>query len=361
MKKIISILCALTVMTGFCACGESAEKSNDSVSESHSEEVTEKVTKKPIETLSEISEQENMNEELSFTQEEKTTEKSHKDEEITLDSELECDYLKIATCSKWQEKSKMEGDKFQTYWDWGDKDKGPYFFINLELTKSTSGKMSQLDLQEFYEGLLDYYKENNENTDISVLSSFSKNGQAYIILGYENKDDLLRMIHFSTNDVEGHFTYTSENEDIVMDMIDSIEFKESDVITIEPPTEKITEAPTESETISVVSTEKPTPEITQEAITLGMKNALSAAKDYLNVMSFSYSGLIEQLEYEKYSHEEAVYGADNCGADWNEQAAKSAQGYIDTMSFSRQELIDQLVYEGFTQEQAEYGVQAVGY
>lgn len=39
-------------------------------------------------------------------------------------------------------------------------------------------------------------------------------------------------------------------------------------------------------------------------------------------MPFSYTGLIEQLEYEQYSHDDAVYAADNCGADWNEQAAK---------------------------------------
>lgn len=48
-------------------------------------------------------------------------------------------------------------------------------------------------------------------------------------------------------------------------------------------------------------------------------------------------------------------GADNCGADWNEQAAKCAKSYLDSMSFSRDELISQLEYEGFTRAQAEYG------
>jgi len=88
---------------------------------------------------------------------------------------------------------------------------------------------------------------------------------------------------------------------------------------------------------------------------------LNKAKDYLAVMAFSYTGLIEQLEYDGFSHEEAVYGADGCGANWNEQAAKKAQSYLDVMSFSRSGLIEQLKYDGFTQEQAEYGVQAVGY
>ena len=43
-----------------------------------------------------------------------------------------------------------------------------------------------------------------------------------------------------------------------------------------------------------------------------------------------------------------------------EQAAKMAESYLDTMAFSRSGLIEQLEYEGFTSQQAEYGVQAVG-
>lgn len=77
-------------------------------------------------------------------------------------------------------------------------------------------------------------------------------------------------------------------------------------------------------------------------------------------MPFSHDGLVEQLEYEGYPHEDAVYAADNCGANWNEQAAKSAEQYLDTMSFSRSGLIEQLEYEGFTNEQAVYGVDKAG-
>ncbi len=95
--------------------------------------------------------------------------------------------------------------------------------------------------------------------------------------------------------------------------------------------------------------------------TMGQKNALEQAKRYLSISAFSYSGLIDQLKYEGYTAEEATYGADNCGADWNEQAARQAKSYMKLMSFSRQGLIDQLKYEGFTQAQAEYGASAVGY
>ena len=104
-----------------------------------------------------------------------------------------------------------------------------------------------------------------------------------------------------------------------------------------------------------------TAESKEPAASMGGLNALEKALSYLNYTSFSRSGLIDQLEYEGFSTEEATYGVDNCGADWNEQAAKKAQSYLDYSSFSRQGLIDQLVFEGFTQEQAEYGVSAVGY
>lgn len=112
---------------------------------------------------------------------------------------------------------------------------------------------------------------------------------------------------------------------------------------------------------STEQTESPVQESSPEQeITPGQSNALKAAKNYLNVMAFSHSGLIAQLEYEKYSTEDATYAADNCGADWSEQAAKAAQNYLDIMAFSRDGLIDQLEYEGYTYDQAVYGVDAVG-
>lgn len=91
------------------------------------------------------------------------------------------------------------------------------------------------------------------------------------------------------------------------------------------------------------------------------EQAVFMAKAYLDYTSFSYSGLIEQLEYAGFTAEQATHGADSCGADWNEQAAIKAESYLDYSAFSRQGLIDQLLYEGFTQEQAEYGVSQNGY
>lgn len=91
-------------------------------------------------------------------------------------------------------------------------------------------------------------------------------------------------------------------------------------------------------------------------ITTGQKNALSRAKSYISVMPFSRDGLFDQLKYEGYTDTEAAYGADNCGADWMQQAEKKAMKYLSVMPFSRTGLIDQLEYDGFTSDQAEHGV-----
>ena len=88
---------------------------------------------------------------------------------------------------------------------------------------------------------------------------------------------------------------------------------------------------------------------------------MKAANKYLNLTAFSHDGLVAQLEYEKYTTEEATYGADNCGADWNEQAVKCAKRYLDLMAMSKEDLIQQLEYEKFTHEQAVYGAEQNGY
>lgn len=97
------------------------------------------------------------------------------------------------------------------------------------------------------------------------------------------------------------------------------------------------------------------------ASTFGQENALRSAKSYLSLTSFSWSGLVKQLEFEGYTHDEAVFAANSCGADWNEQAAKAAKSYLQITSFSRSGLIDQLEYEGFTHDQAVYGAVKAGY
>ncbi len=94
--------------------------------------------------------------------------------------------------------------------------------------------------------------------------------------------------------------------------------------------------------------------------TVSQSNALKKALQYLDYSAFSYSGLVEQLEFEGFSTEDATYGVDHCGADWNQQAANKAKQYLDYSAFSHDGLVEQLEFEGFSHEQAEYGVSSVG-
>ena len=66
----------------------------------------------------------------------------------------------------------------------------------------------------------------------------------------------------------------------------------------------------------------------------GNAGALEQPKSYIRSSAFSYTGLIEQLEYHGFSSSEAQYGADNCGADWKEQALRNAKSYLSSSAFS---------------------------
>lgn len=170
------------------------------------------------------------------------------------------------------------------------------------------------------------------------------------LLSNNNKTSFISMILIQPN--EG-LKYDYENEfDNIVDNVVVNDKKEEEEQSNTNSTTSSSSSTTTPSTSSNASTPSPT---------TGEKNALRSAREYLSFSAFSYTGLIHQLEYEGYSTEEATYAADNCNANWNEQAAKSAKEYLDMSSFSRQELINQLIYEGYTQEQAEYGVTRNGY
>lgn len=96
-------------------------------------------------------------------------------------------------------------------------------------------------------------------------------------------------------------------------------------------------------------------------MTVSQENAISQAKSYLDYTAFSKTGLIEQLEFEGYSNEDATFAVNNITVDWNEQAVQKAKDYLDYSSFSKSGLIDQLVFEGFTQEQATQAANQMGF
>ncbi|MDE7089652.1 MAG: Ltp family lipoprotein, partial [Prevotella sp.] len=98
----------------------------------------------------------------------------------------------------------------------------------------------------------------------------------------------------------------------------------------------------------------------EKDLTGGEINALNYAVAYLDVMPFSLNGLIEQLEYEGFSYEEAKFAADNCGADWKEQAVLMGRKYIELYNFSRSDLYEQLKYEGFSGDEAGFALDELG-
>ncbi len=94
--------------------------------------------------------------------------------------------------------------------------------------------------------------------------------------------------------------------------------------------------------------------------TEGEKNALEAAATSLKYSAYSYTGLIDILEYKGYTTAEATYAADNCGANWNEQAAKAAESSLKYSAYSYTGLIDILEFKGFTTAEATYAADNCG-
>lgn len=107
------------------------------------------------------------------------------------------------------------------------------------------------------------------------------------------------------------------------------------------------------------ATGTPTP-VEVDTTTPGQKNALKAAQNYLSFSAFSRTGLIKQLEFEKYSTADATWAVDNLNTDWTLQATKKAKSYLDFQAFSHDGLVQQLQFEGFTPAEAEAGVTAAG-
>lgn len=91
--------------------------------------------------------------------------------------------------------------------------------------------------------------------------------------------------------------------------------------------------------------------------TLEQQLACKKAETLLETSAHSYQGLIDSLEFAGFTHEDAVYAVDRCGADWNKQAYRQAKSYKTYNNFSREETIRMLTFwDGFTREQAIYAV-----
>ena len=85
------------------------------------------------------------------------------------------------------------------------------------------------------------------------------------------------------------------------------------------------------------------------------EQSVKEARSILECFGSSYENMIIALERDlKFSHEEAVYGADNCGADWKEEALRAARKCLEKNGeYSFEKMVFQLQIFNFTQEEAE--------
>ena len=88
--------------------------------------------------------------------------------------------------------------------------------------------------------------------------------------------------------------------------------------------------------------------------------AAERAKEYLESFNCSYASMVKMLERdEKFTHEEALYGAANCGADWREQAVHCAEKYAERVGFDYDKLVFQIEFFDYPHEDAVYAATKV--
>lgn len=347
MKKITSLLLSLAMIVSLSACDE---KKEETTSTAETTQITTKAT-----TLAST---------VTTTKETAIT-KVQENKSYMLDSEYSFHDISFNICSEW---SFEDGDIPKWYADYQsfvmaacDVVEGATYFDTLDYIKGleeTDGFKVKKTTSTTLLGKYDTVIIEAELTDFAVngiIYSFMIEDKLYSISAFGNISNYTEKI-IGTIQLKQQETEAKKDDGISLGKLNALESAKSYIEY---------SGFSYNELIGQLEYEKySSDEAKYGADNCGAdwnEEALESAKSYIEYSAFSYSGLYDQLIYEEYTEEQAQYGVDNCGADWMEEAAECAQSYIDYSSFSRQELYDQLIYEGFTEEQAEYGVTAVGY
>ncbi len=316
MKKALSIIAGMSMLLSLVSCSEATKET----SSEERVETTEATTTAFTTTDVVIEPSEQANEPISYT-----ISSRNLDRNISVGGRKTSFTIQIS--SDWSSASDMHYGYEMC--------RGLFFRINTDQSNDYSSNSEFLD--DYISKSPDWMIYTNKNgVDFATITEEIENRiekERSIYKLYNN--GYICTIYFGTKSVDG---LSSLDKNSIAAVLDTV-ILEDDV----PTTAQITEPPT-----------------TKPNISKGQENALKQAKSYISHSAFSYNELIEQLEYEKYSHDEAVYGADNCGADWNAEALEQATSYISHSAFSYSELYDQLIYGQFTSEQAQYGVDNCG-
>jgi len=112
-------------------------------------------------------------------------------------------------------------------------------------------------------------------------------------------------------------------------------------------TDKTEEATTEVETTEPETSESESESEDPDAHLTDDQKAIKAeAEEYLGYLNSSRQALIDMMEREGYSAEDAAVAIDDLGIDWNVQAQEQAKSHSDRTNFSATGLVEQLESEG---------------
>ncbi len=339
MKKYLSILCALAMlsgMAGMVGCSSSKESSesenSSSVTTTTTEKPTETTTQKPTEEQTTEAEKESYD-----------LEEVHKIGNISIKLPKDCSIDSTATDSGSAE--------FITFPDSSvlqiSETISPYSLVGLEESEKV------LLLNTYAESFVssDTWDKDSDPEETSINGCTAVKQDATVLNVGKSRlyhflyEDSIYTIGFSKMSKTATASY-----DLQDDIIKSLELLGTTTNT----TQKATEPPTEK------ISEPETPAVPTEYL-----NALRKADSYANNQHMSKSKLYNQLTSaygEHFSEEAANYAIENVITDYNQNALAKADSYANNQHMSKSRLYDQLTSEygeGFTESEAQYAVDNV--
>ena len=204
MKKLLALLIALASLSCFTACNDDEKESKPSRSEESEAVITD-----------------------SEIEEKKEAENSKEENYNVLDTDWESDYIKFDVSSNWEKSRETLDEDIQIVSFYFEDNNIKHeikcaFDISTIYTKLSTFELEEdwLDLQAMYEkdGEINYLYDESPK----IVDKFVENGVACIVIASDESDR--RTIEFSNDGIYGRFTYNENCEDIVKNMIGTIEF-----------------------------------------------------------------------------------------------------------------------------------------